>query len=196
MKDSTEDKVKAILEERRSKGEALPSVRELRGLIGNKGSMTTISDAKKEWLFATLPAEAKLPNAITSREKDILCDAVWQLIADRLKQETAIHRFQVENSVRIEKETCEELQQEAKYAIAAHESVVAERDSYQKELWKAHQSVNDLTSELTAAKETIADLQTRLTKAEDYAREQAAVRARLEGELAANRKRKEDNATA
>lgn len=68
-----------ILNEATRRGQKLPSLRAIRAKLGG-GSLTRISEAVKAWQTQQLVDKGQLPTSFTDKEKEIIIDAIWQVV--------------------------------------------------------------------------------------------------------------------
>lgn len=72
------EKVYALLDKLKAKQEPIPSIRQIRTMIGS-GSLTTISDAVRRWKYEQLQAVGQVPE-MTEEDIAAFGDLVWKAV--------------------------------------------------------------------------------------------------------------------
>ena len=177
----------AVLKELdRIQGECLPlpSLRVLRARIG-RGSLTTISDAVKEWELSHVPAAQPLPETLPGEWKDTVANAVWNSLRPFLRETAeSTHREETAKAA-AEISAARELRREA-------EGMLAEADAQKNEIARLTERLQEtevrllkLTAALNAAQKDVKDLNRELVAArqerdaehEEMLRQKAALQA-------------------
>ena len=168
----------------RSEGAAIPSLRVLRARIG-RGSLTTISDAVKEWELRHVPAAQPLPDTLPSEWKDAVANAVWHALHPFIREtEESAHKEETAKAA-AEMTAAKELRREAEGMLAEAEAQKAEIARLTERLQEQEVRLLKLTAALNAAQKDVKDLNQELISArrerdaehEDMLRQKAALQA-------------------
>lgn len=98
---SVVEAVYEILDKAQGANEKIPALRVIRATIG-RGSLSTISDAVKQWRLDRLQSTGALPAAFTPENAKAVSDAVWAVVQPILAaragdiQSQADHRIELE----------------------------------------------------------------------------------------------------
>ncbi len=109
--------VMAELDKLAATGEKKPALRVLRARIGG-GSLTTISEAVRDWEAAQIAVPLSLPNDLTMGEQKVICGAIWRVLAPMLEERLATAQAAAEAKIDIERRSAAQLREEAEAAIA------------------------------------------------------------------------------
>lgn len=135
------DKVKALLDDLKAKQEPIPSIRQIRTMIGS-GSLTTISDAVRQWKYEQLQAVGQTPE-MTEDDIAAFGDLVWKAVEPFVQKKVNRINELAEARVVIE------AQEAAKLKAVAVE-ILAEAESKEKAVEAIRQALNDKTRECVA----------------------------------------------
>ena len=143
-------KVNSLLNDLKSKKQPIPSIRQIRTMIGG-GSLTTISDAVRHWKYAQLQAVGQ---ALEMKEQDIanIGEIVWKAVEPFLQQKVNRISEQAEARVVIEA-------QEAAKIKAVAVDMLAEAELKEKASEALHQQLADKTNECVALSVQVEALQ-------------------------------------
>ena len=109
--------VKAELDKVAAAGEKIPALRILRARIG-RGSLTTISEAVKEWEGEQIAVPLPLPDDLSQDERRVICSAVWRAVAPMLQDRLAAVQEAANERVRLEQKYAVQLREETETALA------------------------------------------------------------------------------
>ena len=109
--------VKAELDKVAAAGEKIPALRVLRARIGH-GSLTTISEAVKEWESEQIAAPLPLPSDLSQDEQRVICNAVWRAVAPMLQERLTEAQDAASERVKLEQKYSVQLHEEAEAALA------------------------------------------------------------------------------
>ena len=150
-----------LLDEAQAHGEPLPSLRTLRARAG-AGSLTTISQAVKQWRLSKMVESGQMPPSFSPEEEAAIGRAVWEIVTPMLLRRLEAIQDKANRCVEIE-------QVEAARLMAAANEILAEAEKKEakEELWRA---------QFAAVQEQKARLEARLAQSEQamtLAQEQA-----------------------
>ena len=117
--------VKAELDKMAAAGEKIPALRVLRARIG-RGSLTTISEAVKEWEGEQIAAPLPLPNDLSQDEQRVICSAVWRAVMPMLQDRLAMAQNAANERVKLEQKYSVQLREETEATLAESASRVVE----------------------------------------------------------------------
>lgn len=117
--------VKAELDKIAAAGVKIPALRVLRARIG-RGSLTTISEAVKEWEGEQIAAPLPLPNDLSQDEQRVICSAVWRAVMPMLQDRLAAAQDAANDRVKLEQKYSVQLREETDAALAESASRVDE----------------------------------------------------------------------
>lgn len=140
-----------LLDDAQSRGEALPSLRVLRARVGS-GSLTTISQAVKEWRLAKLVEHGQMPEAFSAEQESMISRAVWQTVMPMLVKRISEIQDQANHRIDVERAETEQLMVVAQETLAE-----AERKVSREALWR---------EQIDRLKERNTQLETMLSRAE------------------------------
>lgn len=109
--------VKAELDKVAAAGEKIPALRVLRARIGS-GSLTTISEAVKEWESEQIAAPLPLPNDLSQDEQRVICSAVWRAVMPMLQDRLTAMQGIADERVKLEQKLSAQLREETEAALA------------------------------------------------------------------------------
>lgn len=117
--------VKAELDKIAAAGVKIPALRVLRARIG-RGSLTTISEAVKEWEGEQIAAPLPLPNDLSQDEQRVICSAVWRAVMPMLQDRLVVAQDAANDRVKLEQKYSMQLREETEAALAESASRVDE----------------------------------------------------------------------
>lgn len=139
--------VKAELDKAAAAGEKIPALRVLRARIG-RGSLTTISEAVKEWEDEQIAAPIPLPNDLSQDEQRVICSAVWRAVMPMLQDRLTSAQNAADERVKLEQKYSVQLREET-------EAVLAESASRADELKKLEAQVSEQQQLLEQARRNV-----------------------------------------
>lgn len=145
--------VMAELDKIAASGEKRPPLRVLRAHVGG-GSLSTISEAVRDWESAQIAVPVPLPNDLSDNEQKIICGAIWRALTPMIEDRLAAARAAAEAKVDVERKSAAQLREEA-------EAAIAESAAQAEELKKAKALVEKQRQEIEQCREQIAWLEKR-----------------------------------
>lgn len=137
--------VMAELDKIAASGEKMPALRVLRARVG-KGSLTTVSEAVKEWESAQIALPQALPNDLSFDEKTVICGAIWRAIAPMLQTRLDSAQEVAAAKIQLEREQAKQMREET-------EAALAEAAARAEELKKANALVEELRQRLSRSED-------------------------------------------
>lgn len=175
--------VKAELDKVAAAGEKIPALRVLRARIGS-GSLTTISEAVKEWESEQIAAPLPLPNDLNQDEQRVICSAVWRAVMPMLQDRLASVQGVADERVKLEQKHSAQLREETEAALAESASRAEELKKLetqaaeqQKLLEQARQHIEQTEKENQELRNT---LSAAISERESAKREIAALKAEID----------------
>ena len=158
-----QEKVSDILNKATAEKQPLPSLRNIRAKLGS-GSLTTISEAVKEWKLAQLQTSGDLPT-ITEKEQIEAGQAIWNTFLPFLQRhietvkENALKRVEIEKSeaekLRL---TCDELLAEAQAKENTAQQALDQTHKLETENSALKLKIDDLSRQINHLKQEINNL--------------------------------------
>ena len=139
-----------ILDEAQAANEKIPALRVIRATIG-RGSLSTISEAVKQWRLDRLQSTGALPAAFTPENAKTVSDAVWAVVQPILAARAGDIQSQADRRIELEVG-------EATKVREAAEEMLAEANSKEETLKRSQQHEAQLM-------ESVAQLQGALEEA-------------------------------
>ena len=134
-------------------GEKRPPLRTLRARVGG-GSLSTISEAVRDWENAQIAAPVPLPNDLNDSEQKVICSAVWRALMPMIENRLAAASAAAEAKIDAERKSAAQLREEA-------EATIAESVAQTEELKKARALIERQRKEIEQCKEQITWLEKR-----------------------------------
>lgn len=147
--------VAAILQQRQHQGRPMPSIRQIRVLLGNKGSMTTISAAVKQWQMSLLKEEGLMPDGLTEEELRPIGQAIWQCIEPALRRHIQNARDLAQKKADLEKADAARVRQAADEIIDEARGIEQQYDELTTQLNNLKVEYARVTGTLQASHRTI-----------------------------------------
>lgn len=133
------DAVRAQLERAAADGAEVPSLRALRAAVGY-GSLTTISEAVKEWRLEQAKRELSLPAGFPAESGEAVLAAVWKVVKPLMQVQIEAVQKDAESRIALERSDAAELKK-------ASEEVLLESSERDKRLSDALAQVSHLLQE-------------------------------------------------
>ncbi len=156
--------VVAELEKCRMAGERLPALRTLRARVG-RGSLTTISEAVKEWEASQVKLRGTLPDTAPEELQTTLANAVWTVILPVLRSEIDAARTAQAAQSRAEMNAALRLKSEAEGMLAEAENTKASLDRLASRVLEQEKRILKLSSALSIAEREAKELASHLQEA-------------------------------
>lgn len=172
MKEKTynvSETVDALLDQAKAENRPLPTLRALRAQIGG-GSLTTISEAVKNWRLKELQAVEGLPQGFDKKTAAEIAEAVWNAALPVLKKRVDEVRKNAAEQIETER-------QEAAKLSAAAADALAEASSMNEELSASQAREQELREALAKAEGELEELRKTLSATQ---RELATLRAQYD----------------
>lgn len=149
----TKQAVMAELDKIAAAGEKRPPLRVLRAHVGG-GSLSTISEAVRDWENAQIAAPMPLPNDLSDGEQKVICGAIWRALMPMIEDRLAAARAAAEAKIDAERKSAAQLREEA-------EAAIAESSAQAEELKKAKALIERQRKEIEQYKDQVAWLEKR-----------------------------------
>lgn len=156
--------VVAELEKCRIAGERQPALRTLRARVG-RGSLTTISEAVKEWEASQVKLRGTLPDTAPEELQAALASAVWTVILPLLRREVDAARAAEAVRSNAEMNAALRLKSEAEGMLAEAENTKASLDRLASRVLEQEKRILKLTSALATSEREAKELATHLQEA-------------------------------
>lgn len=158
--------VYALLDNLKAKQEPIPSIRQIRTMIGS-GSLTTISDAVRRWKYEQLQAVGQVPE-MTEEDIAAFGDLVWKAVEPFVQKKVNRINELAEARVVIESQEATKLKvvavemlAEAESKEKASEAIRQQLDEKTRECVALSVEVDALRREIEKLRETLQDARNR-----------------------------------
>lgn len=175
--------VKTELDKVAAAGEKIPALRILRARIG-RGSLTTISEAVKEWEGEQIAVPVPLPDNLSQDEQKVICNAVWRAVMPMLQDRLTAAQEAAKERVELEQKYAVQLREETEATLAENASHIneikklgAQVTELQKLLEQTRRDIKLTEKENTELRNTLGAA---ISEREAAKREAAALRAEID----------------
>ena len=155
------EKVYALLDKLKAKQEPIPSIRQIRTMIGS-GSLTTISDAVRRWKYEQLQAVGQVPE-MTEEDIAAFGDLVWKAVEPFVQKKVNRINELAEARVVLEalRTVAVEMLAEAESKEKTSEAIRQQLEAKTRECVALSVEVDALRREIEKLRETLQDVRNR-----------------------------------
>ena len=160
------EQVYALLDKLKAKQEPIPSIRQIRTMIGS-GSLTTISDAVRRWKYEQLQAVGQVPE-MTEEDIAAFGDLVWKAVEPFVQKKVNRINELAEARVVLEAQEASKLRTVAVEMLAeaeskekASEAIRQQLEAKTRECVALSVEVDALRREIVKLRETLQDVRNR-----------------------------------
>lgn len=175
--------VKAELDKVAAAGEKIPALRILRARVG-RGSLTTISEAVKEWEDEQIAVPVPLPDNLSQDEQRVICNAVWRAVMPMLQDRLTAAQEAARERVELEQKYAVQLREETETALAENTSHINEIKKLGTQVAELQKLLEQTRRDIELTKKENTELRNTLGAAiserEAAKREAAALRAEID----------------
>ena len=157
MGELTED-VCRYLDKVAAEDQPVPSLRTIRNAVG-RGSLTTISEAVKQWRKKQMIDEGVAPETFTEKESKALSEAIWNIVLPKCQQLLERERGRTQKLVGVDLAEANKIRAEADKVFEAAEKKIEKNEALIEKLRgeiRTLEAMNErLQVELAAEKQTV-----------------------------------------
>ena len=157
MKEKTfnvEEAVVRLMNQAKSENQPLPTLRGLRAQIGG-GSLTTISEAVKQWRLSQLQAEEGLPQGFDEKTSAEIADVVWKAVLPVLQEQIEGVRKSADARIEAERTETAKLRAAAAETLAEASAMNDEYDALKAKEQELREALARAEGELTELRKTL-----------------------------------------
>lgn len=163
----------AFLDQTVAENKSVPSLRGIRAGIGSKGSLTTISEAVRQWRAQRLVTEGDAPEEFTDKEIAEIIKTIWEQVLPKCRKLLEQERQKTKDSVAFEKLEAKKIRDEANEVFSAAEKKVEKSESL---IEKLRDEVRTLEATKERLQTELDGMKARMSAAEEACRKAQAER--------------------
>lgn len=168
---------RTILEQIAARGEEIPSLRTIRGMIGGKGSLTTISEEIAAWREERVQTqELNLPDGFGEEATRKMLDTLWTFVRPVMVAQAEAARKEADDRIRIQREEAAKIRSAAAEVLAEAEGKENERAELLAKVISLQSQVNSLQGALEEARAQLAQRDAKIAE-KDAIKDEALQRA-------------------
>ena len=160
----TYEDVAAILRVRKEQGKDPPTMRQLRTLLGNKGSMSTISAAVKTFQYAQLKEEGVMPDGFDDADLKAIGAVIWKSIEPVMHKSIENARSLAQKKVDIEKADAARVRQAAEEMMTEAQSIMHTNEELREKLEELKVDFARVNGALDESRRIIAEMEETATR--------------------------------
>ena len=155
----TYEDVAAILRVSKEQGREQPSIRQIRTLLGNKGSMSTISAAVRMFQYDQLKEEGVMPGGFDDADLKAIGDVVWKRIEPVIQKSIQGARNLAQKKVDIERADAVRVRQAADEMMAEAQSIMHNNERLRQQLEELRIDLARVNGALEESRRTIVEME-------------------------------------
>lgn len=168
---------RTILEQIAARGEEIPSLRTVRGMIGGKGSLTTISEEIAAWRDERVQTqELNLPEGFGEEATRKMLDTLWTFVRPVMVAQAEAARREADERIRIQREEATKIRSAAAEILAEAEGKENERAELMAKVISLQSQVDSLQGALEEARAQLAQRDAKIAE-KDAIKDEALQRA-------------------